>query len=353
VTEQPDVERLAELDADIAAGLPVDLAAVSDPASRAVLDALAATRAELAALPPVPLPPGAVARWTAALTPARVGETDAPSSPIPHGGVTPTQRVDHPDSPTSPIRHAAPEAGEIAEPAPTWGRAVRPHEDLQSGAETAISDRIHTEPVITNTGGSAPDPHPTTAHSPEDHRLGATAATSGRGRTKPTITPPRPVRRRRPGVRRRPDRRPSRPAGTGAAGAPRPARTPRRTRPAIAVGLALVALLVVAGILGSRATAPSVTAAQLGGVARAAVGAHDAGELADPARRAGCLRSVALPGLDPDAQLIGARGVEFEGQPGILLVLASGRLGTFRVVVVDPACGPEGGTLLADTLIGR
>jgi hypothetical protein len=119
------------------------------------------------------------------------------------------------------------------------------------------------------------------------------------------------------------------------------------------VGLALAGLLVVAGVLQSSPVQPIVTTAQLSGFARAAVGMHDAGELADPVRRIGCLRSVAPPGLDPRAVLLGGRGVEFEGRAGILLLFGTGQLGTFRVVVVDAGCGPEGGTLLADTRIGR
>lgn len=256
MTEPSDVQRLARLDADLAAGVPVDPAVLADPASRAVLDALAATRAELASLPPVPVPPEIAARWTAAL-------------------------------------------------------AAEPLHDHQFGAPAATSGREHPEPVIT-------------AHD--------AAPTAGPGS--------------RPGGRR----------GTGppsASGPSRPAARARRTRPALAVGLALVALLVVTGVVRARTAPPGITAAELGGFAQAAVGAHDAGELADPARRAGCLRSVAPPELNPDAPLIGGRGVDIDGRHGVLLVLATGRLGTFRVVVVDPACGPDGGTLLADTLIGR
>ncbi len=268
-SESPDVDRLADLDADIAAGHPVDPPAPSDPASRAVLDALAATRAELARLPPVPLPAELAARWTAALTTARAEGTGTPNRPVEHagGGADPAR-----DAPPNG-RHDA-----SAQPRHPGGRA---------------RTRVSWQPFPRTGSGSGPA---------------------------------RPARRRR--------RR-------------------QRARPALAVGLALVALLVVAGVVRAQAALPSVTAAELGGVARAAVGSHDAGEFADPVRRAGCLRSVAPRGLGPDALLVGGRGVEYEGRPGVLLVLASGRLGTFRVVVVDPACGPGGGTLLADTLVGR
>ena len=69
--------------------------------------------------------------------------------------------------------------------------------------------------------------------------------------------------------------------------------------------------------------------------------------LADPVRRAGCLRAVAAPGVDPDAALLGGRRVELARGPALLLVCPTGERGVFDVVVVDPDCGPAGGTLLA------
>ena len=68
----------------------------------------------------------------------------------------------------------------------------------------------------------------------------------------------------------------------------------------------------------------------------------DAGELADPARRAGCLRAV---GADRSARRAAARrpAWSLDGRPGVLLVLATGPLGGLHgVVVVDPGCGPAG-----------
>jgi hypothetical protein len=83
-----DVVALAELDA----GLPERAeaarrraAAAADPDAAAVLDALAATRAELAALPTPDVPPEVAARWAAALaaesrTAHRHGETHVRSA---------------------------------------------------------------------------------------------------------------------------------------------------------------------------------------------------------------------------------------------------------------------------------
>lgn len=299
-TDPADVNRLAELDADIAAGLAADPGAGAGPATRAVLDALAATRAELASLPALQAPPELVARWTAALPPPRVDDMSTQSSPIQHAPTPP--RVDETGTQVSPI-----ESGEGPQPAPRHDPVRRA---LRAGGRARAS------------GGA------------EDRRLGAESAGYGRERTEPVITPP---------TARRAGPWPGRP----------PAGRRRRVRPAVGVGLALAGLLVVAGVLQSRPAQPAVTAAQLGGVARAAVGAHDAGELADPARRAGCLRSAAAPGLDPGAALLGGRGIEFEGRPGILLLFGTGELGRFRVVVVNQECGPAGGTLLADAVVGR
>jgi hypothetical protein len=67
----PDVAALAELDAglpdDAAAAAARRRAAAADPRAAEVLDALAATRAELAAVDEPELPPAVAARWTAAL----------------------------------------------------------------------------------------------------------------------------------------------------------------------------------------------------------------------------------------------------------------------------------------------
>jgi hypothetical protein len=142
---------------------------------------------------------------------------------------------------------------------------------------------------------------------------------------------------------------------------PRPPRDPGRTaatrsswrRPRAAVGAAaLLAVLVLAGVLSSRpGPAPSIDRVNLAAVARSAIGSVDAGALADPARRAGCLRAAA-PTLAPDAPLVGGRQVTLGGRQAVLLVLVTGRLGSFDVVVVDSECGPGHGLLLKSMVVG-
>lgn len=202
------VERMAELDAGLVDGREADAAAVlarhtelaGHPRHAAVVDALAATRAELAAAPVVPLPAGAAGRWS------------------------------------------------------------------------ALVDGLHDEPVA---------------------------------------DPPAPV----PLLRR------------------------RGTRALLAVAAALVVVATVVGVLVGRSGAdrPDVTGPRLVSSALSARTVADAGELADPARRAACLRAVA-PQVRPDAPLLGGRRVSYDGTDGVLLLLGTGRLGVFTVVVVDDAC---------------
>lgn len=140
----------------------------------------------------------------------------------------------------------------------------------------------------------------------------------------------------------------------------RPVRGPdrwRRRRPRRGVAATLVAVAVVgAGTLVAHLSGPAgaspvleLRADELAAAGAATVGTSDLGPLDDPVRRSGCLREVGLAGrLDP---VLGGRQVVLDGRPGVLLVLPTGVLGHFRLVVVDQGCGPRGGILLADRAI--
>ena len=134
----------------------------------------------------------------------------------------------------------------------------------------------------------------------------------------------------------------------------RPAAVSNRTRLLLLAGAVLVSVLV-AGLAGLRHPNASggVTEVQLAGAGLAAAGADDAGGLDDPTRRAACLRAVDAPGVSPDAPLIGARRVTYQGRAGTLLLLGTGQRGAFDVVVVDPGCGLAGGELLGTARAGR
>jgi hypothetical protein len=130
--------------------------------------------------------------------------------------------------------------------------------------------------------------------------------------------------------------------------------SPGRGRPLRRV-LAAAALVLLAGIgLGLLARRPDpppdVTRVQLVALGREAVGTLDVGALAEPGRRDACLRVVA-PAAAGEA-LLGGRRVVLDGRPGVLLVLATGARGGLRILTVDPGCGPGGGTLLAQVVVG-
>lgn len=114
----------------------------------------------------------------------------------------------------------------------------------------------------------------------------------------------------------------------------------RTTRMFLAVAAALVVVATAVGVLVGRADSrPDASGIALVGTALSAREVLDVGELADPVRRAACLAAVA-PQVRPDAPLIGGRLVRYDGTPGILLLLGSGRRGdfTFTVAVVDDSC---------------
>jgi hypothetical protein len=128
----------------------------------------------------------------------------------------------------------------------------------------------------------------------------------------------------------------------------------RRVAAAAAVlAVAATGLLLVSGREAAPPPVVALARVDLAAAGTAAVGVDDLGPLADPARRAACLRAVGPTGARADDPVLGGRRVLLEGRPGILVVLATGTLGQFRLVVVDPGCGVAGGTLLAETVVGR
>ncbi len=174
-------------------------------------------------------------------------------------------------------------------------------------------------------------------------------AAPGPSRPGPSRPGPSRLGPSRPGPSRH---EPSRP-GPSRAGPPRPGgraphRHPTRRRRRVLGSLVAVAV-VVAGVLLARSDDRlSVTRVELAAVARSTVGLDDLGELTDPDRRDACLAAVG----SADAEVAGGRRVTLDGEPGVLLILTTGVLGRFRVLVVDAACGPTGGSVLAELVIG-
>jgi hypothetical protein len=127
----------------------------------------------------------------------------------------------------------------------------------------------------------------------------------------------------------------------------------RRVRPALVAAAVLAAAVIGGGLWAPQEPAPpSLDGVDLATAGLAVRGDFDVGELADPARRAGCLRAVAPPGVSPDAVLLGGRDVVVDGRDGVLLLLAGGGPGRLQVVVVEPGCGPDGGVLLGAQTLG-
>ena len=277
------------------------------------------------------------------------------------GHHTPDDTTSEPGAP-----HAVGPGGSTIEP-PAGGRRT-------AGSERPASDRTpwmldrpeHRQPD--HQPGDQPR-HQPPGHQPPDQPRDHQPA--GADPTHHTVAPrtrphagPQPHLRRQPHAGRRPhlpDRpAPRRPPRTAARPTPPP--VPRRAPLAAA---ALLIGLLAALLAGPLTTSPAdphpsppprserSDRIDLVTAGRSAIGATDLGPFADPVRRAGCLRALGVLDLDPDTPPLGGRRVELARGPAVLLVFPTGELGVFDVVLVDPACGPAGGTLLGTARIGR
>ncbi len=76
----------------------------------------------------------------------------------------------------------------------------------------------------------------------------------------------------------------------------------------------------------------------------------DPGPLADPQRLASCLTGLGYP---PSTAPLGARPLEINGRPGVLLLLAGDLPRRVNAVVVAPNCSSIDTGLLASTVVNR
>jgi hypothetical protein len=76
----------------------------------------------------------------------------------------------------------------------------------------------------------------------------------------------------------------------------------------------------------------------------------DYGPLSDPARRASCLSGLGYPG---STQVLGARRIEINARPGVLLVLPGELPGNLAVFAVALNCSAADTGLLANTQVPR
>jgi hypothetical protein len=102
---------------------------------------------------------------------------------------------------------------------------------------------------------------------------------------------------------------------------------------------------------GVSPSAPlALTDNDLGSAVSRALAQRDLGPLAEPGRLPGCLAANGVPsGTDP----LGAMEITVDGSRGVLLVLPTGQIGRFRLLMVGDDCAPGTPSLLADHLIGH
>jgi hypothetical protein len=75
---------------------------------------------------------------------------------------------------------------------------------------------------------------------------------------------------------------------------------------------------------------------------------RDYGPLKD---QQGLDKCVEANGIDPsDVQTVGVRQVTFQGRPGIMAVLTTGQAGRFRILIVEPSCGPGNPAKIVNTV---
>jgi hypothetical protein len=76
----------------------------------------------------------------------------------------------------------------------------------------------------------------------------------------------------------------------------------------------------------------------------------DYGPLADPQRRASCLGGL---GYAASTKVLGARPIDMNGRPGVLLVLPGDTARALIALVVAPNCSSADTGLFADTVVAR
>jgi hypothetical protein len=76
----------------------------------------------------------------------------------------------------------------------------------------------------------------------------------------------------------------------------------------------------------------------------------DYGPLADPQRRASCLKGLGYPA---DTQVLGAQSVGVAGRPAVLMLLPGDTPHTVVALAVEPTCSSVDSGLIAETVVTR
>lgn len=93
----------------------------------------------------------------------------------------------------------------------------------------------------------------------------------------------------------------------------------------------------------------ALTRGNLGGALDQALAARDFGPLSPPGMMPDCLTANGVADTEP----LGALEITLDGRPGVLIVLPTGRIAEFRLLVVGPDCGPGNPSRMADAVAGR
>jgi hypothetical protein len=88
---------------------------------------------------------------------------------------------------------------------------------------------------------------------------------------------------------------------------------------------------------------------ELGGAVPKVLGSKDYGTLDTPQKLSVC---IAANGLDPNATPLGVRRVQLDNQDGIMIILPTGKVVRYQLLVVQPTCAAGNPATIAKTIIG-
>jgi hypothetical protein len=103
------------------------------------------------------------------------------------------------------------------------------------------------------------------------------------------------------------------------------------------------------GTGGSTGGPLALRSSDLGASVSQVIGVTDYGPLRDQQRLSACLSTSNVPNV---GQPLGVRQVVLDGQPRVLAILPGGKRGSYRLLVIDPGCGPGHPGVLSDTTVG-
>jgi hypothetical protein len=127
----------------------------------------------------------------------------------------------------------------------------------------------------------------------------------------------------------------------------------RRRLPLVLTAAAAALAVALALPVARRPSGPAPTAPDLAGAVTATLATPPSGPFTDRPRLGACLSAV---GAAPPGPVVGTRETVLNGRSGVLVVMTTGILGRFRVVLAEPGCGLDapaaGGALLVDSVVG-